>query len=93
MEKVLEFLNVLLYRIMNEREDDVKEKWIKLALLKSNLRTVLSEFENSLRCHEPRGDRRRLLDEFYRLKDGIWQAIGALHGNLVTAAIEVIIRT
>lgn len=92
MEKVLEYLNVLLYRIMNEREDDVKQKWIKLALLKSNLRSGLADFEDSLRCHVPAADRRKVLDGFYKLKDGIWQAIGALHGNLVSATIAVEVR-
>lgn len=87
MAKVLEYLNVLLYRIMNEREDDVIQKWIKLALLKANLRTGLNDVEDSLRCNVGPGDRQKVLDEFYKLKDGMWQAIGALHGNLLSASV------
>lgn len=80
-------LKTVLYRIMNEREDDVKHKWIKLAIFKSNMRIGLNEFEDSLRYHVPQADRRKVLDEFYKLKDGVWQAIGALHGALASSSV------
>lgn len=86
-QDVLHIINGILYRIMSEREDDVKQKWIKLTLFKSNLRTTLTRLETSLRCHMPREERNKVLEEFFKLKDGVWQAIGALHGTLASTSV------
>lgn len=91
METIFEALIDLLQKIINQREEDVHQKWINLAMLKCNLRRALAEFEASLESRVQGLDRRVVMGEFFSLKDILWQAVGAVHGNLsaMTIALEV----
>lgn len=76
---------------MAGNEEDVRQKWIKLALLKCSLRYGLLSFEHSM-CYVPHEDREKVWYDFLKLKDVLWQAVGAMHGNIASATVPVIIE-
>lgn len=92
MEKLLELLTELLNRMIEEQNDDMTQKWIKLATLKYSLRTSFLHFENSLKCYVPGEDKERIMSDFHKLKDLLWQAVGSVHGNLANRPVDVEVR-
>jgi hypothetical protein len=90
METPLESVIKLLQR-MNQHEEDVTQKWINLALLKCNLRAALVEFEEKL-CRVPTCYKGAVMCEFNQLKDALWQAVGAVHGNIAATAASAEVR-
>lgn len=89
METLFEALIRLLHRIINQQEEDVTQKWINLAMLKCNLRACLLDFENSLRNRVVGQDKYQVMGDFFKLKDLLWQAVGAVHGDLSAMAFEL----
>lgn len=68
-------------RIVCHRERSIQQKWIDLAVLKCNLRKGLGSFENNLE-DIPSTDRNKVLSAYFKLKDILWKAVGALHGSI-----------
>ena len=91
MDIYFDIFNNLLHRITAESEEDVTQKWIKLSLLKSSLRFGLMNFENSI-CDVPFEDRARIWYQYLKLKDLLWQAVGAVHGNIASATVPSVIE-
>lgn len=81
-ELVYEVVINLIKRMVNDAQD-IQRKWIVLTILKSNLRNILNNYQRFL-SHLPDKERGDVLEKFERLKDFLWQAIGAVHGNLVS---------
>lgn len=82
-ETLFELLIKLLNSILNDTESNFQQKWINFALLKCNLRHGLDSFHSDLQTL-PFEDRETVLEEFLKLKDFLWQAVGAIHGNIVS---------
>lgn len=79
----------LFQTMINEREEDIKQKWINLASLKYNLRYCLVCLEYKLRSVEPSPERRIVFEEFLKLKDVLWQTVGAIHGSITSVPYKV----
>lgn len=75
------------------QQDRFHQRWINLAVLKQNLRRWLFNFEYNLAFHWPCEERENILREFHTLKDMLWQAVGAMHGNMsIPIDLEVCFR-
>lgn len=82
-ETLFGLLIKLINSILNDTENSYQQKWINLAVLKCNLRHGLDSFHSDLQSL-PFEDRDTVLQEFQKLKDFLWQAVGAVHGNIVS---------
>lgn len=88
-DDLFQLLIRLMHSIGNRRKQNVQQKWIDLALLKCNLRNGLTNFERNLGDLPPT-DRIKVLNNYFKLKDMLWKAVGALHGN-ITAMSSVVL--
>lgn len=91
MDVYFNMFNNLLHHIMAESEGDVTQKWIKLSILKNSLRFGLMNFENSI-GDVPFEDRARIWYQYLKLKDLLWQAVGAIHGNIASSTVSSVIQ-
>lgn len=89
-DDLFQLLINIMNSFVNRREQNIQQKWIDLAILKCNLRSGLMNIENNLvDTRIPPRDKIKVLDNYYKLKDMLWKAVGALHGSIsaVTAAV------
>lgn len=91
MDIYYDIFNNLLHHLMAETEEEVTQKWIKLSLIKSVLRYGLMHFENSI-SNVPFEDRLRIQYQFLELKNLLWQAVGAIHGNIASTIMPSVIE-
>lgn len=90
-EGLFQLLINIMDSIVNHREQNIQQKWIDLAILKCNLRSGLTNLENNLVDIPPR-DKTKVLDNYYKLKDMLWKAVGALHGNISAVSVAVLLE-
>lgn len=88
MEALFDLLNKWVHDVMYSHPHDVKQKWIKLAMLKCNIRYGLLSYENNFMCHVPPEKRLSVWYNYLKMKDILWQSVGALHGNITTASMS-----
>lgn len=90
-DDLFQLLINIMNSIVNRREQNIQQKWIDLAILKDNLRSGLMNLESNL-VDIPQRDKITVLDNYYKLKDMLWKAVGALHGNISSVSDAVLLE-
>lgn len=88
-DDLFQLLIRLMQSIGNRRNENIQQTWIDLAVLKCNLRNGLIYFERNLSDLPPR-ERHKVLNNYFKVKDMLWKAVGALHGNISTVSNLVV---
>lgn len=91
--QALNYLILILHRAIDWTQHNAQQRWVQLALLKTSIRRALATFQAGIQHVVPGSQREGILEEFDKFKDLLWQAVGAVHGELCSVEVNTFYAT